>query len=697
MLGYLCQLLQAAPLEQSEALDCLLKLVGWVNRDTGAFRLHESKEEEDAFTVDQPDIVGYEALCAAALDLGHLTATKLLLQINEGLFRAARTRRLEQRYDLLGALLSRLQSATEPARLNHLLGVLAQYLTRTAEFNASPAHGFRTRSADAVTLTVTPLNIEGAEMKPRAVVCHAHAPLAEVVALAAAQCAIPALAPQTSLALKALRKSPLYGKHLRGPLRTVAEFGIKDGDKFLLVLEQTPAALPAGGVESPADAVGLDDGFRSVLLALVAYPPTFAAAWAVLQMAPTGRAVAAAAAAPGAWAALLAAERPLWERVYACQVAEALLLPAVPATQPPAFDGLPAVLQLLESLDLDGMDPHTRACSLGPMLRVVQASFFAGGGADAARVMEALFRVVRIGSLAALTEGEVGAVSFALSTVTAIVKRSAGEWAKVATKFPVATLAKLLLDSPDARLRREAAATFCELMGGGAYTLPGPQGALVPAAAATAQLFLDPSPFLALPVGVATAGDFFAVCGQLLVVGGAWLDPPALAALFAAKLAQVVAPALDLDAVLAGTLTCLALLLELHPGCVGDPAPLLDAIFARHLMQLPWAASREAVGRVKPLVDVSGPLCTSPAARAAACRLLAALSAAPDLRARVGRHLAQFAERTCPPDRHAATDELKQSVRPGLVNTANRCYMNSLCLCARHALCMTGVLELDLT
>ena len=149
--------------------------------------------------------------------------------------------------------------------------------------------------------------------------------------------------------------------------------------------------------------------------------------------------------------------------------------------------------------------------------------------------------------------------------------------------------------------------------------------------------------------------------------------------------------------VLAGTLTCLALLLELHPGCVADPAPLLDAIFARHLMQLPWAASREAVGRVKPLVDASGPLCTSPAARAAACRLLAALSAAPDLRARVGRHLAQFAERTCPPDRHAATDELKQSVRPGLVNTANRCYMNSLCLCARHALCMTGVLELDLT
>jgi hypothetical protein len=131
--------------------------------------------------------------------------------------------------------------------------------------------------------------------------------------------------------------------------------------------------------------------------------------------------------------------------------------------------------------------------------------------------------------------------------------------------------------------------------------------------------------------------------------------------------------------VLAETLTCLALLLELHPGCVGDPAPLLDAIFARHLMQLPWAASREAVGRVKPLVDASGPLCTSPAARAAACRLLAALSAAPDLRARVGRHLAQFAERTCPPDRHAATDELKQSVRPGLVNTANRCYMNSLC------------------
>jgi ubiquitin C-terminal hydrolase len=315
------------------------------------------------------------------------------------------------------------------------------------------------------------------------------------------------------------------------------------------------------------------------------------------------------------------------------------------------------------------------------MLRVLHAGLLRGDSADAARVMEALFKVVRIGSLAALTEGEVAAVSFALSTVTAIVERSAGEWAKAAGKFPVQVLAKLLLDSPDARLRREAATTFCGLIGGGGYTLPGPDGALSPAAAATAALFLDPAPFLALPVVTATAGDFFGVCAQLLLVGGAWLHPPTLAALFAAKLAQVEAPVMEpADSVLVGTLTCLALLLELHPGCAADPVTLLDSLVDTYLMRLPWAASPDSVGHPKPLVDASGPLCNSPAARAAACRLLAALSAAPELKARVAQHLAHLATMVeAPAERHFTTDELKQTVRPGLVNTANRCYMNSLC------------------
>lgn len=278
-----------------------------------------------------------------------------------------------------------------------------------------------------------------------------------------------------------------------------------------------------------------------------------------------------------------------------------------------------------------------------------------------------------------LTEGEVSAVSSALGAVTSIIKSSStAEWRQVSANFPLGELVKLLLDSPDARLRAEAAATFTELIQGD-YTLPAADGALQPATAVLGSLFLNPAALKALPRDHANAGDYFSLCELVLACGGPWLDPRPLAAALADKVLEYHEPVRSGDSALVGTLNLAASLLERFPGCAPDALPLATQVLSRHLLKLPFSASPESIG-AKVVPASSGPVCWSVDARTAACRLVAALGlGAMPVKAAVASALATFALETTAPAVDRWAEEIKAAPRPGLHNMMNRCYMNSLC------------------
>ena len=291
-----------------------------------------------------------------------------------------------------------------------------------------------------------------------------------------------------------------------------------------------------------------------------------------------------------------------------------------------------------------------------------------------------------------LSAGEVAAVSDALSTVTTIVQQSdSATWSAVSASFPLDVLVRLLLESPEARLRREAANTFLELMSGKGYTLvPSEGGAPLPSAEVLGPLFLGPR-LASLPATSRTGAEFFDVCQGLLAGGkAAWLDGPALCRSLDAKLRSWEAPITKedgSDSVLVGVLSTYATLLGLDSAALplADALALVDHAVGALLLRLPAAALPTGTAASGPAA--AGPVCGTPKARAAACSLLGMAcrcdgEVGAAVAMRISGHLATFASQTRPQpptwQAHTVDEDLRSFERPGLNNTANRCYMNSL-------------------
>jgi len=462
------------------------------------------------------------------------------------------------------------------------------------------------------------------------------------------------------------------------------------------------------------------------------------------------------------WTSLLDSSKSFWRKIYLCQIMQSVLLPS---SRDPSSEGvvewrrsfiedggLDTLLSILGpaegSADLLGsMDAFTRSASLATVVRVVHycitnallavttgAEGEEGGGEapadldvmppaepprtrrqfsvtsaelvkstiDFSKVMGSLFSVIRVGSAAELTQGEIDAVSYALATVTLIVQKTEDEkWAEMSRSFPLDTLVRLLVHSPVQRLRREVAATFEELIAGGNYALPSsPEAgaALVPAPEVLGPLFT--SRVEGMDLVSETASDFFEVVGRLILTGGIWMDAGAMFRLLLSKLTSFSAPILDVsaDTVLVGVLATLGALVSKHVELSTAPEMpgLLDAVFDTFLMRLPWAASpafldaaqASGEGSVTHSSRDSGPICGTEDSRLAACDLLCALARVENSGgeancAALCTKMAAFAAATTPPPAEhmvcRASEDIKLFARPGLVNTANRCYMNSLC------------------
>ena len=89
-----------------------------------------------------------------------------------------------------------------------------------------------------------------------------------------------------------------------------------------------PFALPTVGTSDtdkhacPAEALAQSSAWADALFALLEQPPVAAAAWGILQAAPTCAGVEALCVDPSQtdWATALHADRPLWRKIYLCQV-----------------------------------------------------------------------------------------------------------------------------------------------------------------------------------------------------------------------------------------------------------------------------------------------------------------------------------------------------------------------------------------
>lgn len=324
---------------------------------------------------------------------------------------------------------------------------------------------------------------------------------------------------------------------------------------------------------------------------------------------------------------------------------------------------------------------------------------------DLVRVMGSLFLVIRVGATSevSLSTLEVAAVSDALAAVAAVAQRSdASTWAAVSASFPLEVLAQLLLESPEANLRGEAARTFIELMHGG-YTLPTSSTCQAPAAAVLGPLFLSDSSLQALPVHAKTAHDYFSVCSALLqdqnnnhnnhkkkttttateaAVAADWLDAPKLRAKLNDKVAALIAAGPRTvddgsDSVLVGILNTYAALLEAHPEALAGSAAqqLATTLWHTLLMRLPKAAQADQLtasstasasasgssGKAAATASSSsssssarssaatGPICGTPASRKAAGRLLAAACKhQPKVAMSTCQEIAKFAVATTP-------------------------------------------------
>jgi hypothetical protein len=359
--------------------------------------------------------------------------------------------------------------------------------------------------------------------------------------------------------------------------------------------------------------------------------------------------------------------------------------------------------------------------SSSPSSAVLGAPFSAAAAAavlkavDLVRIMGSLFLVIRVGATSdvSLSTLEVAAISDALATVTVVAQRSdASTWAAVSASFPLEVLAQLLLESPEANLRREAAHTFIELLHGG-YTLPSDSSSSsssarqAPAAAVLGPLFLSAASLQALPVDAKTAHDYFNVCSALLQEGQAasssssssaskktaataaaadWLNAPALRATLNDKIAALVAAGPRVvddgsDSVLVGILNTYAALLEAHPEALAGSAAqqLATTLWHTLLMRLPQAAQADQVVAAAAAAAASssasgsgsksalaaaagsasssssssaatGPICGTPASRQAACRLLAAACKyQPKVAMNTCQEVAKFATSTTPP------------------------------------------------
>lgn len=323
---------------------------------------------------------------------------------------------------------------------------------------------------------------------------------------------------------------------------------------------------------------------------------------------------------------------------------------------------------------------------------------------DLKQVMDLLFGVIRVGNSASdLSESEVDAVSNSMATVTAMMRRSDHEsWSKVSSSFPLNVLLRLLVESPVKRLRNEAAGTFQELLAGGekVYTLYGEVGGVkstqaLPAADVLGPLFFGER-LSNLTYECCTASEFFSVCHVLLDVPGSWLQPHSVRLLLETKLKSFASCSPRVhekdgsDSVLIGVLATLSRLQLLDPPSPQEARGLIDLLLDTFLMRLPENARPSAQSKVirdgrEARAWESGPICGTIKSRDTACEVLVACSVNDELKLRVLTYLADFARATRPPPAEVsfmssrAADEIKDLERPGLNNTANRCYMNSLC------------------
>ena len=444
-----------------------------------------------------------------------------------------------------------------------------------------------------------------------------------------------------------------------------------------------------------------------------------AAAWRVLEMAPAVASLKEKVRNPleVSWPDLLGPSAPLWRRVYVCRIIKDRLAEAAWGAGFVGSGGTHALFRVLSDVGAQSLLQLMRVRALEPFLAAIDhclRAALAGGGdgggdgaatlsavdpvsVNLAAAMDLLFKIVGAGaealSGASATEDAEAArstLTACLIMVTTIVQETTDEaWAPVATSFQTEVMFELLLEAPDQGLRAKAQGAFVALL-----AVAGKNRLAPSAAEALAPLFFG-GRLTALPCDSTTAAEYFAVCHELLALGEQeWLDAPTLAAGLTAKLRSFAAP-LDKpdgsDSVLVGTLQTLAALVAVQPACLSlpDAEALLDLVFHVLLMRLPYSASPAALTGAPPPPDASkGPVCGTDDARAAACDLLAGLrGVAPALGERLAGLIADFAvlappplprPAALPPMGAPAEDGLRTHDRPGLKNTANRCYMNSL-------------------
>jgi len=537
---------------------------------------------------------------------------------------------------------------------------------------------------------------------------------------------------------------------MAGAELSLEQLQVCDGSNIMMSdLRLNPLDRPRPLKTSPSDELAGRTDVIDMLFSLLHVPECQEVAWGILQTIPTCPSVLESLDVTDGvvWKELLSPDTAFWRKIYICQIIEARLMPseeqnweALTAWRREFVerDGVSAVLSILESAGRNSippipeMDSFTRSASLAPVIRVlyycisnaltstkaiheaeadeaepslpsepvlkrhfsITSADLVMQTVDLTKVIESLFSVIRIGANPQLSSGEIVAVSDSIATITAIVQQSSAEkWAAMSRAFPLDVLVHLLLESSVKQLRREVASTFHELITGGDYSLPSAADPSVDSPAPEVLGALFGSRLEGLPLHSDSAAEYFEITQELIMRGGTWFRPTELAAVLEKKIQEFDKPVVSSknDSVLVGLLQTAATLVGVSPSLADRPEAeaITCFVFDTLLMRLPWAASPACLDhKSEPTSSAeSGPICSTPASRLAACDLVISYGVVESpggsaLAKLICKRLHVFANHTAPPPPEQlvcrASEEIKTLARPGLHNSGNRCYMNSL-------------------